>query len=131
MNRLDFGKFNFSIYYNIDGIDPMKDFTPKVNSNGIDSIEMEDYDTFFKKQCLPKNMRKINMKIFNMKSRTTAENLTSKLMAQVPNGKKKMIEIKYHLKKMEKQLTNGRTAVNQMIQKAGISIDNKKRNFKA
>lgn len=76
---------------------------------------MEDYDTFFKKECLPKNMRKINMKLFNLNTRTTAENLSSKLMTQVPNGKKKMIDIKYHLKKMEKQLTNGRTTVNEMI----------------
>jgi hypothetical protein len=83
------------------------------------------------KQILPKNMKKINLNLFNMGSRRKEENISSKVVGQVPNHVKKMIDIKYHLNKMERQLTNGRTEVNKMIKNANISPKYKRDFFKS
>jgi hypothetical protein len=81
------------------------------------------------KQILPKNMKKINLNLFNMGSRRKEENISSKVVDQVPNHVKKMIDIKYRLNKMEKRIGNGRTEVNQMIKNANISLKYKRDYF--
>jgi hypothetical protein len=83
------------------------------------------------KQLLPKNMKKINLKLFNMGSRKKEDNISSKVVNQVPNHVKKMIDIKYHLNKMENRLSNGRTETNRMIKKVSISPKYKRDYFKS
>ena len=82
------------------------------------SPEQSDYENFVKKQFLPKNMRKINMALFELNSRTNMTNLSSKVVTEMPADKKKVIDLKYDLKKMKDKLVNDRTEVNQLLKKS-------------
>lgn len=53
-------------------------------------------------------MRKINLDLLEMNTRTNATNLSSKMIPfeDVPEEVKKMIDLKYNLRKIEKSLNN-------------------------
>jgi uncharacterized protein YqgV (UPF0045/DUF77 family) len=125
-------KNKISIYYDIEDKDKVRDAaTEGIISNDIKSLEKEDYDNFFMKQLLPKNMKKIDLKLFKMGSRKKEDNISSKVVNQVPNHMKKMIDIKYHLKKMETRISNGRTELNQIIKNVNTSPKYKRDYFRS
>lgn len=74
-------------------------------------LEMEDYKNFVKKQCLPKNMRGVNLKLLELNTRTNSQNLTEKMITELPENKKKMIDMKYDLKKMKTRLVSDKMFV--------------------
>ena len=50
-------------------------------------IELEDYENFLKKELLPKNMKGVNMKLLELNTRTNSQNLTEKMINDMPENK--------------------------------------------
>lgn len=94
--------------------------------NNSSGIQMEDYDTFFKKQCLPKKMRNVDLKLLNLNSRTNATNVGTKMNNEIPKNKKKMIDLKYDLKKLATQLHWDKSVLNNIKKTAGITYKREK-----
>ena len=95
-------------------------FSDPRDFNSSKGIELEDYDTFFKKQCLPKNMRGVNLKLLELNTRTNSQNLTHNLVAEIPEGQKKMINMKYDLKRMKTRLDFEKSKINEIKKNIGL-----------
>lgn len=103
-------------------------FSPTEDSENKEAVspEKKDYEDFVKKQCLPKNMRKVNMALFELNTRRNMMNLSSKMVHEMPANKKKVIDMKYDLKKIKDKLVNERTQVIDLLKKSGIEEKRKK-----
>ena len=77
-------------------------------------------------------MRNINLDLLEMNTRTNASNLSSKIIPfeEVPQEVKKMIDLKYDLRKIEKALTNDKSNISRLKEKIGMRKLNSKRNQK-
>mmetsp|Transcript_29503 Transcript_29503/g.26083 ORF Transcript_29503/g.26083 Transcript_29503/m.26083 type:complete len:192 (+) Transcript_29503:753-1328(+) len=65
-------------------------------------------------------MRGINSKLFDLNTRTNAQTLTSKVINEIPEDQKKMINMKYDLKKMKTRLVSEKSEVQEIKKKAGF-----------
>lgn len=86
----------------------------------MNKYDMEDYETFFKKQCLPKNLRNVDVKVLQMNTRTNAMNISSKMIEtiEISEEQRKMIKLKYELKKIETHLQSEKKQIRRFQKKS-------------
>lgn len=86
------------------------------------SKESSEYIDFYKRQCLPKNIRKLGSKLFNMNGRSGDKYFkdSEKHYEALPDEKKRMIRMKFELNKISEALCEQKSTVEKIRKKAGI-----------
>lgn len=116
----------------LDGLRPAQTPIPTHGNvrNKKDSIE--EFKLFCKKECLPKNLRDIDLKVLDMNTRTNCLNLSKNIVSyeEIPEEWKKMINLKYDLKKIEKALKCDQSTISTLKKKIGMRRQKRHRYFK-
>lgn len=84
--------------------------------------ESSEYIDFYKKQWVPKHVRKLGSKIFNMIGRDGTQQFknTEKYYEALPQERKDVIKLKFELNKINKELHAQQTTIKEFRKKAGF-----------
>ena len=85
-------------------------------------ILLKNMSCFSKRNDFQNNLRFVDLKILEMNTRTNCSKLSNRMLSfdEVPEERKKMINLKYDIKKMEKALKNEKWYISNLKKKRGI-----------
>ena len=94
--------------------------------------QLEEFKLFCKKEWLPKNLREVDLKLLEMNTRTNCLNLSKNITSydEIPEEQKKMINLKYDLKKIEKALKSDQFNITNLKKKIGIKRQKRKHQYR-